>query len=89
MRDPVITRWGNNFERLAILRAVKNNGQDPVAKRPIRDIRPGREISENSSLRRAIISKYGVLPGVENETSEFTAGLKARNDDDDDDDDPQ
>lgn len=59
MHDPVITRWGNNFERSAIMKAVEDTGLDPVAKKPIRDLRPGREISENASLRRAILVKYG------------------------------
>ena len=69
MRDPVITRWGNSFERSAILRAVKNSGLDPVARKPIRDLRPGWEIWENASLRRAIVSKYGQLPPMPGDAS--------------------
>ena len=52
MRDPVITRWGNNFERSAIMRSVESSGMDPVAQRPLRN--PGWEISENALLRRTI-----------------------------------
>ena len=36
MRDPVITRWGNNFERSAIMRSVESSGMDPVAQRSLR-----------------------------------------------------
>ena len=69
MRDLVITRWGSSFERSAILRAIKNTGLDPVARKPIRDLRPGKEISENAGLRRAIASAHGQLPPLERPSS--------------------
>ena len=79
MRDPVITRWGNNFERSAILRTVKNTGLDPIARKPIRDLRPGWEIWENASLRRAIVNKHGTLPPLEKGDESVSPNVEIEN----------
>lgn len=52
MSDPVISRYGVSYERLAIVRAIKDTGMDPVACRPLRN-RPA-ELFENRLLRSAI-----------------------------------
>lgn len=57
MLDPVTTRYGYSYERVALMHAWKNNGgKDPIEGRPLKynPMKPDREISTNPALRRAI-----------------------------------
>ena len=52
MVNPVITRYGNNYEHSALATAITKDGMDPIAKKTLKNSR--KEITENRLLQQAI-----------------------------------